>query len=284
MSDLQLVRAAECLLGVATILALVWVGVPEARPWAVVCETVRRTVRSGQRLLYLAAGLSILIFNYLYLVFDLDRACTRLMEHWFGGEDFTHLVHGLEGETVARLQEAMAWLPLTWFLGFVYVVVFPSLVFVAILVFDRLRNHRGLAMVLIGYVFNYLFVLPFYLFFPVREVSHYYGNDLGSSGVRLLLDDIGEVVMRAYRAMSGLDNCFPSFHTSLAVTIALVCWHAGRRRFAWLITFFAVANGFSTLYLGIHWLTDVAAGVVVGVVSYTLARRLSRRWAERASS
>jgi len=282
MSDEQLVRLIECLLGVVTIVVLVWVGVPEERPWAVVWRTVRRTVVSGKRLLYLGAGLSILVFNYLYLVFDLDGACARWVEHFFNGQDFTHAVHAFEGEAVARVQGALAWLPLTWFLGFVYVVVFPSLVFVAIFVFDHLRNRRGLAMVMIGYALNYLFVLPFYLFFPVREVFHFYRHDLGSPGVRLLLDDIGEVVMRAYRAMSGLDNCFPSFHTSLAVTIALVCWHVGRRRFGWVITFLAVANVFSTIYLGIHWVTDVVGGVLVGVVSYWLALRWSRRWAERA--
>jgi len=282
MSDEQLVRLIECALGVVTILALVWVGVPEARPWSVVWETCRRTVRSGKRLLYLAAGLSILTFNYLYLVFGLDQACTAWVVHFFGSQDFTHLVHGLEGEAVATVQRTFDWLPLTWFLGFVYVVVFPSLVFVAIFVFDHLRNRRGLAMVLIGYILNYLFELPFYLLFPVREVFHYYRNDLGSSSVRLLLDDIGEVIMRAYRAMSGLDNCFPSFHTSLAVTLALVCWHTGRRRFASVVTFLAIANVFSTVYLGIHWVSDVAGGVVVGLVSYWLARMLSRRWPERA--
>ncbi len=282
MSDEQLVRLIESALGMVTILALVWVGVPEARPWVVVWESCRQTVRSVKRLLYLAAGLSILIFNYLYLVFGFDHACTSWVVHLFGSEDFTHLVHGLEGEAVATVQRTFDWLPLTWFLGFVYVVVFPSLVFVAIFVFDHLRNRRGLAMVMIGYALNYLLELPFYLFFPVREVFHYYRNDLGSSGVRLLLDDIGEVIMRAYRAMSGLDNCFPSFHTSLAVTLALVCWHAGRRRFAVVVTFLAIANVFSTVYLGIHWVSDVAGGIAVGVVSYWLARMLSRRWPERA--
>jgi len=161
--------------------------------------------------------------------------------------------------------------------------VFPSLVFVSIFVFDQLDDRRGLAMVLLGYAFNFLLVLPFYLVFPVRETFHFYTADLHSQAVQMLLDDIHPAIIEGYRAMSGLDNCFPSFHTSLAVTLALVAWHAGRPRYAWLVTLFAAANVLSTVYLGVHWVTDVAAGLAVGVVAYVVARRASLRWsAERA--
>jgi len=34
----------------------------------------------------------------------------------------------------------------------------------------------------------------------------------------------------------------------------------------------------STVYLGVHWLTDVAAGLVAGAVAYGLARLVARRW------
>jgi len=281
MGETDLARAAEFLLGAATVLLFVWVAIPEARPWTVVCECLGRTARSWRRLLYLGACLSILLFNYLYLVFDVDKWCTQRIEA-SRGEDFTSLIHNrIEGDAVARIQAATAWLPLTYFLGYVYVVVFPCLVFVAIFVFDKLRHRRGLAMVLLGYALNYLIELPFFLCFPVRETFVYYQEcGVSSPATKMLLDDISPAIMEAYRVMSGVDNCFPSFHTSLAVTLALVAWHAGRRRFGWLITFFTAANVFSTVYLGIHWLSDVAAGIVVGVLAYAVARRLSRRWAK----
>lgn len=262
----------------ATILFLVWVAAPDAAPWRVAARSAWSTVRSGRRALYVLACCSILIANLLYLELGVDEQFTSWVKA-DRGQDYTAAIHHLEGGAVARLQRALACAPLTWFLGFVYVVVFPCLVFVLLFALDHLRNRRGLAMVLIGYLFNYLLVLPFYLWFPVREVFHYYRHDLGSQGVRLLLDDIHPAVMQAYRTMSGLDNCFPSFHTSLAATMALVAWHSGRARFAWLISFFAAANALSTLYLGIHWLTDVIAGLAVALLAYGLAYGLSRRWA-----
>ncbi len=279
MDGPQLARVVETLLMAATILLLVWAGVPESAPWRVVGRTVWDTLRSGRRVLYLLGGSAIIIANLLYLQLQIDDYLTsRIVARL--GRDYTLDVYRIEGGLVAGLQQALAWLPLTWFLGFVYVVVFPCLVFVLIFVFDHLHHRRGLAMVLIGYAANYLLVLPFYLWLPVREVFHFYQHDLGSSGVRILLNDIHPVVMEAYRAMSGLDNCFPSFHTSLAVTMGLVAWHSRRWGFAALVSFFAAANVFSTLYLGIHWLTDVVAGLAVGLLAYGLAIVLSRRWAE----
>jgi len=278
MAAPQLARLIESLLGVITILVFIRVAVPEARPWRVILRTLGRLVGRGHRWLYLGACLSILAFNYLFLVFELDARCTNWVKSSNGGHDFTRLVYGLEGEAVAHVQAALNWLPLTWFLGYVYVVVFPCLVFVSIFVFDQLDDRRGLAMALLGYALNFLLVLPFYLVFPVRETFHFYTTDLGSDAVRMLLNDIHPAIIEGYRAMSGLDNCFPSFHTSLAVTLALVAWHAGRPRYGWLITFFAAANVFSTVYLGVHWVIDVAAGLVVGVAAYVLARRASLRW------
>ncbi len=279
MDGPQLARVVEMALMGVTILLLVWAGVPETPPWRVIGRSLWAMVRSGRRILYVLACLSILAANYLYLELGVDDVCNE----WIGaagGRDYTAAVHRFEGEFVSRLQGALASPPLTWFLGFVYVVVFPCLVITLLFVFYHLRQRRGLAMLLIGYALNYLLALPFFLWFPLREVYHHYSYDLGSQGVRLLLDDIHPVVMEAYRLMSGLDNCFPSFHTSLGVTLALLAWHTGRTRFAWLMTFLGAANALSTLYLGIHWGIDVAGGLALALVAYGLARFLSRRWAE----
>lgn len=279
MDGPHLARFVETLLMAATVLLLVWAAAPETPPWRIVARTVERTLRSGRRALYLAAAISIILANLFYLQFQVDDYFTSCIVARLG-RDYTADIYGIEGGSVAWLQQVLAWPPLTWFLGFVYVVVFPCLVFVLVFVFDHLRHRRGLAMVLIGYAANYALVLPFYLWFPVREVFHYYRHDLKSAGVRLLLDDIHPVVMQAYRAMSGLDNCFPSFHTSLSVTMGLVAWHTRRRGFATIVSFLAAANVFSTVYLGIHWLTDVAAGLVVGLLAYGLAVFFSRPWAK----
>jgi len=285
MTAFEIVRLSETVLGVVTALGLLWIALPECRPWSVVFRTASRTVRSRTRLLYLAACLSILIFNYLYLVWKIDDRCTAWIAGCNGGRDFTHLIHGFEGNALAHVQAAVAWLPMTWYLGFVYVIAFPCLVAIAIIVFDQLGNRRGLAMVLIGYAVNFLLVLPFYVAFPVRETFVYYQESVASGpAVRMLLDDINPAVMQAYRVMSGVDNCFPSFHTSLAVTLALVAQHGRRRGFGISFGILGASTVLSTMYLGVHWMLDVGAGLVVGLLSYALAWRLSRPWAETEES
>jgi membrane-associated phospholipid phosphatase len=229
-------------------------------------------------MLYLGACLAIVAVDFLYLELGVDAFLTR----WVvarRGADFTPFVHGVvEGDAVARLQAALAWTPLTAVLGTIYIAVFPCFVLAPILVFDRLRDRRGLVMLLAGYALNFAAVLPFYMLVPVRETWVYYAESgLADPGVRCLLDDLHPAVMEKFRAMSGVDNCFPSFHTSLAVTMALVARHTRRKPFAALLTALAAANVFSTLYLGIHWLTDVAAGLLLGLLAYLAARRVARR-------
>jgi len=286
MTDLDIVRWTETVLGIVTGLALLHIALPGTRPWRVLGRAFVKTVRSRSRLLYLAAFFSILLFNYLYLVWEIDDRCTRWIGSCNGGRDFTHLIYGIEGDVLARVQATIACLPLTWYLGFVYVIAFPCLVSVAIIVFDHLGDRRGLAMVLIGYVVNFLFVLPFYIAFPVRETFVYYKQSVAAGGpaVHMLLDDIHPKIMVAYRVMSGVDNCFPSFHTSLAVTLALVALHGASRGFRISFGILGISTVLSTMYLGVHWICDVTAGLAVGVLSYVLARWLSRRWASPEES
>jgi len=278
MSEPHVAMLVETVLGVATIVALVWIAVPGRRPWALAADSVVRTATSWRRLAYLGALLAILVFNRLYLALGIDERCTA----WVvarRGTDFAALIHRcIEGDAVAHLQRAVAWLPLTWLLGYVYVVAFPCLVFVVLLVLDHRRDGHGLALVLAAYLLNFALVLPFYVCVPVREAFVYYQESgLREPAVRLLLDDISPAIMAGYRSMSGVDNCFPSFHTSLAATMALVGWRGGRR-LGWAVAALAAATVVSTIYLGVHWLTDVAAGLVVAAAAWALARRVARRW------
>ena len=274
----HIVRLIELVVGAATVLAMVWIALPGERPWTVVWGCVRRLVRSRRRTLYLSGFLALLAFNYLWLHLGADRWCTEQVVARRGA-DFTEVIHrGIEGDAVAHIQSAVGWGPLTWGLGFAYVTVFPCMIFTTLFVFDHQGHRLGLGLVLAGYVLNYLLELPFFVCVPVRETFVYYQESgLGPPAARLLLDDISPLIMEVYRGMSGVDNCLPSFHTSLSVTLALAAWHGGRR-LGWLMSLAAVPTVLATVYLGIHWVTDFAAGLVVGVVVYGLARRIVRRW------
>jgi serine/threonine protein kinase len=112
----------------------------------------------------------------------------------------------------------------------------------------------------IGVTATYLLSLPFFLFFPVLERWAY-----PESGAVLLSDRWSSRLIESFRPISGLDNCFPSFHVSLTVVIVLCAFVFGLR-----LRWSALAVGetvvLSTFVLGIHWTADIVAGLAVGIV------------------
>lgn len=68
------------------------------------------------------------------------------------------------------------------------------------------------------------------------------------------------------------DPSFPSGHTSASFAAAAALY-AIDRRWGTAAYFFAVLMGFSRLYLGVHFPTDVLAGAVIGVFMAKLVIR-----------
>ncbi len=275
MTPVTIIRALEPPIFVVSVVLLVWASLPGANPLVVTFRPLWRTFRRKNYALYLGIGLLVVFCNAVLTA--ADHHFTRAVVNWRGA-DFTSLVRGIEGDWVKVFQE-WTWPPLTWYMGWVYIIVFPAVVPWAMVVFDYLGESRRNISVLIGYIANYLLALPFYIFFPVRECHEYAPS--GEPFVRLVLDDMHPAIMQALRPMSGIDNCFPSFHTSLTVTIALCAWFSGRNAFRIVMAVMALSIILSTLYLGVHWVTDVGAGVLSGVVAFMLGEWLGRKFWNR---
>lgn len=119
-------------------------------------------------------------------------------------------------------------------------------------------------------IINYAVAIPFYLFFPVNEVWSY-----PPAAVEFRMLDVFPSFEENYRQLSGLDNCFPSLHTSISVTVALLASQSGNRRWAIFTSISALIVIFSIFYLGIHWLTDMIAGTILAIT----ASWLGMKWA-----
>ena len=73
-------------------------------------------------------------------------------------------------------------------------------------------------------------------------------------------------------------NSFPSGHSTAAFAFASALWRTAPDRWMkWTALAAAVLMGFSRLYVGVHYPSDVLVGVAVGVLAGWLACRLYRR-------
>ena len=119
---------------------------------------------------------------------------------------------------------------------------------------------------------TYAVSLPFFVLLPVPERWAFPDSQA------VLLSDLWSArLIETIRPISGLDNCFPSFHVSGTFDLVFV-WYVLRLRFRHAIALLGAAVALSTILLGIHWLADVVAGVALAIVSVRVATRLNASW------
>jgi membrane-associated phospholipid phosphatase len=152
-----------------------------------------------------------------------------------------------------------------------YFVIFPVLCLYVAWALARQRDPRAYQAVSLAVAIDYAISLPFFLFFPVPER---WSSPLTEA--MLLSDKVSDKLIEYMRPLSGLDNCFPSFHVSLTVLVVAACF-----LFRVPLRMAALALGgaivLSTFVLGVHWIPDMIAGFAVGIASLLLAWRIVHR-------
>ena len=138
--------------------------------------------------------------------------------------------------------------------GFTLPVLIP--VFRSFLAKDSLKMiHYSLS----AHVLQFVLIFPFYLTIHVNEVWYVLGQPDGMARNLSAADSAVAVV-----------NCFPSMHTSIAFAMLLLAWREKDQLFRWVWTAFCLSIIYSTLYLEIHWVTDVFAGIILAVAAVKL--------------
>ena len=246
---------------VVSMTCLSWILARRQSPFVILWQALRRFLFEASYRGPILALVALLALDMLESRFD------AALTVWLG-YDLTGVIHRLEGDWAAQLQR-LAWFPAICFFTFFYIVMFPVILVAPLFLAAAADDLRSVRMLTVAGVINYVVCFPFYFFFPVREMWS------GSPDmVRLLVDQLSPAILQAYRTTSALDNCFPSFHTSLSLTVALLAGRLGPRPFAVAIRVTAGVILASTLYLGIHWACDVAAGAALAL----LASRMARTW------
>ncbi|MDD2602227.1 MAG: phosphatase PAP2 family protein [Prevotella sp.] len=70
---------------------------------------------------------------------------------------------------------------------------------------------------------------------------------------------------------------FPSSHVGISLICMILAWRSGSRRLFFILLPFAVLICFATVYIRAHYVIDVFAGLIFGVVYYVLWSSVAKR-------
>lgn len=179
---------------------------------------------------------------------------------------------------------------------FSFLMVFVLAVFVVILGKDRsFLMINGNYSTQADYFFNYVtFLGEWLLWVPLFVYAIFYKRDFliavltaliictiithllkrvifeGDPRPLRLLEDVARAVPMLKH--NNYVNSFPSGHTSTAFTTALLLAYIVRARFAMFVfPILAFLVGYSRVYLAQHFVTDVLAGMIIGIISSYLS-------------
>ncbi len=192
---------------------------------------------------------------------------------WIIGWNLTGPIFNVEGTFVAWLQ-SFANPVLTTYFSFVYVYGYVFLLVFPVIAYAAIQSSTHLRALVSAYIFNYGIGLVFYAMFV-------------SYGPRNLMPDIVDPLLyTTYPHVQFLTsivnsntNVFPSLHSSLATSVAVFAFRTKIIYPVWYPIAAVLAGSvmIATMYLGIHWVVDVIAGVVLGVVSVKLGFLFANR-------
>ncbi|NHN48589.1 inositol phosphorylceramide synthase [Halostella sp. JP-L12] len=198
---------------------------------------------------------------------------------WALDWNITLIIYSLEGALVADVQSLRSPLLTDYFVfiylyGYVFLLLFP---FVAYFARSDMTSMKEL---IVAYTFNYGVGLVCYVLFIAY-------------GPRNLIPDIVDSLLYVTYPQSQLltgevnhnTNVFPSLHASLSMTTFFLAWRTRDEYPLWAPVSFVlgVSVALSTMYLGIHWATDVVAGTLLAVLSilvteYVVEHDLLAEW------
>jgi len=212
-------------------------------------------------------------------VYGLMQAQFPIQRHLnlFVNYDCTAYIEHIEGGLVAVFQ-SMETPTLTYLMTFVYLVLFSSIMIFTFLVLAYTEQKTSLKRFSLVFILNYLIAFPFYLLFPVTVTGY------ALLDVQPLMYELHPLIYSSITTVDPLDNCFPSLHAALVFSALLIIWGTDLRRYRTFLTFAFPSIVFATLYLGVHWVTDIIAGMALSVFTLQITDHYGERILRHANA
>ena len=249
---------------------LAWVGTMlTVASLAIVGPARLREAWDGLRDRLWDARRAIALLCVVLLASAIGRSALQAVSQLFGLQA-TALIYGLEGGFVAWVQATFATPALTAYFSWVYVYGYAFLLAFPVIAYLALPRTTTLRRVLVAYALNYGIGLALY-----TAVFAYGPRNVMPDMVTPLLFTNQPDVMLLASEVNVNTNVFPSLHTSLAVTVGTFAVLTREEYPLWtpVGVWLALSVVVATMYLGIHWLTDVVAGFALAFGSVSLAYR-----------
>lgn len=189
--------------------------------------------------------------------------------------NFTPQVHSIEGNKVAELQDWMmdsVHSKRTLYFRLIYTYTYGALFYVFLFWFIFKDDVKMVKMITAGHVISYSIAAPFFALIPVdsawttnpKRYSFYEGEQYSDKIVGVL-HDMDPGFTEVHQVFASINNCFPSLHTAVPVMIFLILLFTGHKYLAAVTFPVMVSIIISTIYLGIHWITDLIAGIILAI-------------------
>jgi|TARA_B110000438_G_scaffold151003_1_gene145102 membrane-associated phospholipid phosphatase len=185
--------------------------------------------------------------------------------------DMTPYVYAIEGDIVLWIQESLNNSLLSVGLTHFYVMGFMAVTFSSF-VYPIYFDDRYMAdRVSLSMFWVYILAIPFYLFFNVRVTGNYI------PGMETIAYDLTPEIHNWFIQIDPFTNGMPSLHIGLpfAIWLTMERWDSDERwlRYRRLLLLFIVITGFTILYLGIHWVSDIIGGIIVAMIAVEITSR-----------
>ena len=155
---------------------------------------------------------------------------------------------------------------LTVYFSFIYVYGYAFMLIFPVIAYLVLTDTIHLRKLLTAYSVNYVVGIVFYTLVLLYGPRNTF-TDL------VTLYEFQPEMQYITREVNDNTNVFPSLHTSLSATIAIFAYRTRDSYPIWNVValILAASVAISTVYLAIHWVVDVIAGLILAWVSVLIA-------------